>query len=118
TLAINLQAMDRGDSSRVPTVSDFINSILERSIPLGDKLDTIELLEFYLKNVIRKPNDPMVRKIGSNNRNFTTKIQQIPAALNVLLECGFEDSKDYIILPPNSNPDRISAALPHLENAT
>jgi hypothetical protein len=70
-----------------------------RSLPLEEAADTLALMDKLTRNVVRNPSEAKFRKINLTNEKIKKAITDVPNAVEVLKEMGWQQQEDFMVLP-------------------
>jgi len=70
-----------------------------RSLPLEHYQETLELIQKLTQNVVRNPGEEKFRKIKLTNPKIAATITNVPNAVSVLKEMGWEQVGEELVLP-------------------
>jgi hypothetical protein len=70
-----------------------------RSLPLAEAAETLALMDKLTRNVVRNPGEAKFRKINLTNEKIKKAITDVPNAVYVLIEMGWQQEEDSLVLP-------------------
>jgi hypothetical protein len=70
-----------------------------RSLPLTEAAETLALIDKLTRNVVRNPGEAKFRKINLINEKIKKAITDVPNAVDILKEMGWEQEDDSLVLP-------------------
>lgn len=70
-----------------------------RSLPLELFEETLALLDKLTRNVVRNPSEAKFRKISLTNEKIKKTITDVPNAVEILKQMGWQQQEDFMILP-------------------
>eukprot|EP00450_Noctiluca_scintillans_P038957 CAMPEP_0194478438 /NCGR_PEP_ID=MMETSP0253-20130528/1878_1 /TAXON_ID=2966 /ORGANISM="Noctiluca scintillans" /LENGTH=156 /DNA_ID=CAMNT_0039317521 /DNA_START=34 /DNA_END=504 /DNA_ORIENTATION=+ len=87
-----------GANSRVADKLTPLQQAL-RKLPLEQAPETLDLIEKLTRNVIRNPADDKFRHIKLSNPRIAAAITDVPNAVDVLREMGWQEDSEGLVLP-------------------
>jgi hypothetical protein len=70
-----------------------------RALPLADAAETLALLDKLTRNIVRNPGEAKFRKINLTNEKIKTAIADVPNAVEILQEMGWQQECESLVLP-------------------
>lgn len=70
-----------------------------KSLPLEQAQDTLEILEKLIRNIVRNPTEEKFRTIKLQNPKIAAAITNVPGAVEILTEMGFQSDGENMVLP-------------------
>jgi hypothetical protein len=87
-----------GANSRMPDELTPLQAAL-RSLPLDKALESLELIDKLTKNIMRNPGEEKFRKINLINEKIKNAITDVPNAVDLLKEMGWQLEESALVLP-------------------
>merc|ERR1712048_1181776 len=70
-----------------------------RALPLDKYLETLELIQKLTQNVVRNPTEEKFRRIRLTNPKIAAAITDVPNAVDLLKEMGWQQEGEELVLP-------------------
>merc|ERR1712048_217062 len=70
-----------------------------RALPLDKYLETLELIQKLTQNVVRNPTEDKFRHIKLTNPKIAAAITDVPNAVDLLKEMGWQQEGEELVLP-------------------
>jgi len=88
------------------TVGDKLTPLQQalRQLPLDQYEACLELIEKLTRNVVRNPSEEKFRRIKLTNPKIAAAITDVPNALALLQEMGWQPAGEELVLPPSVRP--------------
>ena len=77
--------------------------------------ETVDTLIYVLRTIEQNPTEPKFRSLKTTNARFAETLGRVPAAVDLLLTCGFTRAGDWLSLPPRADVRVLQAALVALD---
>eukprot|EP01063_Lacrimia_lanifica_P030830 TRINITY_DN4975_c0_g1_i5.p1 TRINITY_DN4975_c0_g1~~TRINITY_DN4975_c0_g1_i5.p1 ORF type:complete len:499 (+),score=174.04 TRINITY_DN4975_c0_g1_i5:67-1563(+) len=77
----------------------------------------LRFIRVYLKNAIQFPNHPSFSTINPSNEQFHKKVGSIDGSMEFLIECGFKQQPDGMLVMKEEEAEGIAASLARLVDA-
>lgn len=75
-----------------------------RQLPLDQALESLEVIHKLVQNVARNPGEEKFRRIRLTNAKIKAVIADVPGAVELLKEMGWEEEEDSLVLPAGVRP--------------